>query len=175
MPWTSETITCLVLSALLHMCYSLSLQKGYQVADLSVVYPIARGTGPMLSSIGAFILLGEPVRPLGVLGILLVPCSANGRALGHANRDTDCGLHRGGCVWGQGVADLAVLAGLVQQCAASGDAGSLYRQARAGRFRQVQTLLEAGGGSGFVIAHVLHPGLAGSEHGGTPVHGGPGP
>jgi drug/metabolite transporter (DMT)-like permease len=72
MPWTSETITCLVLSALLHMCYSLSLQKGYQVADLSVVYPIARGTGPMLSSIGAFILLGEPVRPLGVLGILLV-------------------------------------------------------------------------------------------------------
>lgn len=72
MPWTSETITCLLLSALLHMGYSLSLQKGYQVADLSVVYPIARGTGPMLSSIGAFILLGEPVRPLGVLGILLV-------------------------------------------------------------------------------------------------------
>lgn len=72
MPWTSETITCVVLSALLHMGYSLSLQKGYQVADLSVVYPIARGTGPMLSSIGAFILLGEPVRPLGILGILLV-------------------------------------------------------------------------------------------------------
>lgn len=72
MPWTTATVTCLLLSALLHMAYSLSLQKGYQVADLSVVYPIARGTGPMLSSVGAFILLGEPVRPLGVLGILLV-------------------------------------------------------------------------------------------------------
>src|SRR5690606_7983441 len=72
MPWTTETVTCLVLSALLHMGYSLSLQKGYQVADLSVVYPIARGTGPMLSSVGAFILLGEPVRPVGVLGVLMV-------------------------------------------------------------------------------------------------------
>ncbi|MGE8546141.1 EamA family transporter [Alcaligenes sp. WGS1538] len=72
MPWNTATVACLVLSSLLHMGYSLSLQKGYQVADLSVVYPIARGTGPMLSSVGAFILLGEPVRPLGVLGILMV-------------------------------------------------------------------------------------------------------
>ncbi|HRL20964.1 EamA family transporter [Alcaligenes sp. SDU_A2] len=72
MPWNTATITCLVLSSLLHMAYSLSLQKGYQMADMSVVYPIARGTGPLLSSVGAFVLLGEPVRPLGVLGILMV-------------------------------------------------------------------------------------------------------
>jgi len=35
------------------------LQRGYQVADLSVVYLVARGTGPMLSSLGAFLLLGS--------------------------------------------------------------------------------------------------------------------
>jgi len=45
---------------------------GYQVADLSVVYPVARGTGPMLSSLGAFLLLGEAPTPQRVLGLLTV-------------------------------------------------------------------------------------------------------
>ena len=49
----------LLLSGLIHLAYSLCLQRGYQVADLSVVYPVARGTGPMLSTLGAFLLLGK--------------------------------------------------------------------------------------------------------------------
>jgi hypothetical protein len=52
--WNLPVASCLVLSACIHLAYSLCLQRGYQVADLSVVYPIARGTGPLLSSIGAF-------------------------------------------------------------------------------------------------------------------------
>jgi len=47
-------------------------QRGYQVADLSVVYPIARGTGPLLSSIGAFILLRETPSAQGIFGLLAV-------------------------------------------------------------------------------------------------------
>jgi len=35
----------IVLSALVHLAYRLCLQRGYQLADLSVVYPVARGTG----------------------------------------------------------------------------------------------------------------------------------
>src|SRR5690606_39079426 len=57
---------------LLHLVYSLFLQRGYQVADLSVVYPIARGTGPMLSTIGAFLLLGETPSTYGVLGLIAI-------------------------------------------------------------------------------------------------------
>ena len=38
----------------MHLAYSLALQRGYRVADLSVVYPIARGTGPTLAAIGEF-------------------------------------------------------------------------------------------------------------------------
>ncbi|WP_241560568.1 hypothetical protein [Paenirhodobacter populi] len=57
--WTSAGIGFVLLSGVIHLAYSLCLQRGYQVADLSVVYPIARGTGPMLSSIGAFLILGE--------------------------------------------------------------------------------------------------------------------
>src|ERR1700748_2875204 len=35
-----------VSSAVLHIGYFLILQKGYRSGDLSVVYPLARGTGP---------------------------------------------------------------------------------------------------------------------------------
>lgn len=70
--WNWPIVLCFVASAIIHLGYSLCLQRGYQVADLSVVYPIARGTGPLMSSIGAFILLGEPPTLLGVLGLVAV-------------------------------------------------------------------------------------------------------
>lgn len=59
-------------SVLLHMAYFLLLQQGYRFGDLSVVYPLARGTGPMLSTIGAVLILGERPGMLGVLGAGLI-------------------------------------------------------------------------------------------------------
>ena len=70
--WSWPVAGCILLSAVIHLGYSLCLQRGYQVADLSVVYPVARGTGPMLSSLGAFILLGESPSAHGLLGLLAV-------------------------------------------------------------------------------------------------------
>src|SRR4051812_36932712 len=70
--WNLPVAGCLVLSACIHLAYSLCLQRAYQVADLSVVYPIARGTGPMLSSVGAFVILREVPSLQGVLGLLTV-------------------------------------------------------------------------------------------------------
>lgn len=70
--WSGPIIGFLLLSALIHLAYSLCLQRGYQVADLSVVYPVARGTGPMIASIGAFTLLSEKVTVHGLSGLLLV-------------------------------------------------------------------------------------------------------
>ena len=70
--WSWPIALCLLASAIIHLGYSLCLQRGYQVADLSVVYPIARGTGPLLSSIGAFMLLREAPTSLGVLGLVAV-------------------------------------------------------------------------------------------------------
>ena len=84
LPWAAWTIVggafdlngpvllCIMMSGALHLAYSLFLQRGYQVADLSVVYPIARGTGPMLSTIGAFLILGEEPSGYGVLGLLAI-------------------------------------------------------------------------------------------------------
>jgi len=48
------------------------LQKGYAVGDLSVVYPLARGTGPLLASAAAVALFGERPGPVAILGILLI-------------------------------------------------------------------------------------------------------
>jgi drug/metabolite transporter (DMT)-like permease len=62
----------LVGTALLHTAYYSTLQRGYQVGDLSLVYPTARGTGPLLSSFAAVWLYGERPGVVGVLGILLI-------------------------------------------------------------------------------------------------------
>jgi drug/metabolite transporter (DMT)-like permease len=59
-------------TSVLHLLYSISLQTGYRHSDLSVVYPIARGTGPLLSFIGATLLLGEVPTTQSVLGMLLI-------------------------------------------------------------------------------------------------------
>ncbi len=70
--WTVEGVGFVLLSGIIHLAYSLCLQRGYQLADLSVVYPVARGTGPMLSTIGAVLILGEMPTGLGLAGLALV-------------------------------------------------------------------------------------------------------
>jgi len=46
-------------SAALHLGYFLLLQQGYRRGDLSLVYPTARATGPLLSTMFAVVILGE--------------------------------------------------------------------------------------------------------------------
>ncbi|MBC7603841.1 MAG: EamA family transporter [Ramlibacter sp.] len=57
-------------SAIFHTLYYVILLRGYRKADLTVVYPLARGSGPLLSSIAAIMLLGERISALGVAGIV---------------------------------------------------------------------------------------------------------
>jgi drug/metabolite transporter (DMT)-like permease len=62
----------LAATGVLHLAYSLSLQAGYRVSDLSLVYPIARGFGPSVSFIAAVLLLGEKPTVLSGLGLMLI-------------------------------------------------------------------------------------------------------
>ncbi len=59
-------------TAVLHLVYFLMLQGGYRFGDLSLVYPLARGTGPMLSSAAAIVFFGEHPTPIALVGTLLV-------------------------------------------------------------------------------------------------------
>ena len=59
-----EALAFLFASAVLHTAYYLLLDRGYRHGDLSVVYPLARATGPFLTVLVAIAVLGE--RPGGV-------------------------------------------------------------------------------------------------------------
>ncbi|HEY2691578.1 MAG TPA: EamA family transporter [Streptosporangiaceae bacterium] len=50
--------------------YFVFLQHGYRLGDLSVVYPIGRGSGALLSALAGIVLLGERPGPLGIAGIV---------------------------------------------------------------------------------------------------------
>jgi drug/metabolite transporter (DMT)-like permease len=59
-------------SAIFHLVYFSTLLRGYRVSDLTVVYPVARGTGPLLSACGAVLVMSERPGWLGVAGILAI-------------------------------------------------------------------------------------------------------
>jgi drug/metabolite transporter (DMT)-like permease len=52
--------------------YFMFLQTGYRLGDLSLVYPIGRGTGALLAALAGITLLGERPGPAGVAGILFI-------------------------------------------------------------------------------------------------------
>jgi drug/metabolite transporter (DMT)-like permease len=62
----------LAATSVLHLAYSVCLQRGYRHSDLSVVYPVARGTGPLLSFVGASVFLAETPTLQSVAGLVLI-------------------------------------------------------------------------------------------------------
>ncbi|GAA1138142.1 MULTISPECIES: DMT family transporter [Streptomyces violaceusniger group] len=76
-------------SAVLHLAYSLTLQTGYDRAELGVVYPVARGTGPVLTMLCALLVLGERLTGTAILGAALVVGGiivVTGNPFGHSHR-----------------------------------------------------------------------------------------
>ena len=62
----------LLATGVLHLLYTESLLRGYRAGDLTVVYPLARGTGPLLSFCGAVLLLHEHPSLLAGAGAVLI-------------------------------------------------------------------------------------------------------
>jgi len=62
-------------SAVLKTSYALFLQRSYRHGDFSLVYPLARGTGPLLSTLAAIAFLGERPMPLALAGGLVIVAS----------------------------------------------------------------------------------------------------
>jgi uncharacterized membrane protein len=59
-------------TAVLQTGYFLFLQRGYRVGDLSLVYPVGRGTGALLAALVGIVILGERPGPAGLAGIVLL-------------------------------------------------------------------------------------------------------
>jgi len=56
-------------TGLLQAGYFLFLQNGYRLGDLSLVYPVGRGTGALLAALAGVVILGERPGPVAVAGI----------------------------------------------------------------------------------------------------------
>jgi drug/metabolite transporter (DMT)-like permease len=67
--WGTKEWGLIALSGFMHWVYFFCLLKGYRKSDLTIVYPLARGSGPLLSSSVAVIVFGERLSAFGVLGI----------------------------------------------------------------------------------------------------------
>lgn len=90
------------LSAAVHALYFNTLLRGYREADLTVVYPVARGSAPLASACGAVVLLGESLSVTGLVGVAAV-CGgvflvAGGPGLWRTHHDT--ARRRAGLRWG---------------------------------------------------------------------------
>jgi drug/metabolite transporter (DMT)-like permease len=105
--WTLLTWGFVAASAVVHLAYFNCLIAGYRASDLTVVYPVARGSAPLLSALAAVLLLNENLGPLGALGlagvvggILLITMGPRliGRGLAH---DAEAARRRRlGVAWG---------------------------------------------------------------------------
>ncbi len=62
-------------SGVIHVGYFVCLQRGYRVGDLSLVYPLARGSGPALAAVLAVVVLGERPDLRAVVGTAMVVLS----------------------------------------------------------------------------------------------------
>jgi drug/metabolite transporter (DMT)-like permease len=107
-------------SAVLHTLYYIVLLRGYRKADLTVVYPLARGSGPLLSSMAAIFFLGEQISTLGAAGIAGVVVGvfliAGGPGLWRATHDPERRkrIHKGmlyGVITGVFIASYTVVDG----------------------------------------------------------------
>jgi len=56
----------------LNVAYFIFLQRGYRAGDLSIVYPLARGTGPVLATAAAVLIFGERPTPVAIAGAVAI-------------------------------------------------------------------------------------------------------
>ncbi|RZU02307.1 EamA family transporter [Rivibacter subsaxonicus] len=70
--WGWQEWGIVLASGLVHLAYFTVLLRGYRASDLTVVYPLARGTGPLLTAVLAVLLLGESIAAHAVAGVLAV-------------------------------------------------------------------------------------------------------
>ncbi len=66
-PWLAGSLA-------LHLAYFIGLTEAYRTGDMGQVYPIARGTAPLLTALASYLLLGEDLGILGSSGIVVLVC-----------------------------------------------------------------------------------------------------
>lgn len=71
-----------VFSAALQIVYCVMLVRAYARGQLGQVYPIARGSAPLLVALGAAVVAGERLSPVAIVGLFMVCGGIVGLTLG---------------------------------------------------------------------------------------------
>ena len=72
-PWPGRAAwPYIVASGLIHIVYNVSLVRAYRRNDLAQAYPIARGSSPLLVTLGAALFAHEAIGPLHAVGIAMI-------------------------------------------------------------------------------------------------------
>ena len=87
-------------SGLIKLAYALLLQRGYRHGDFSLVYPLARGTGPLFSTLTAIVLFHERPSALALAGGAIIIASIFSMAGGPNLLHTDRAHLRQGVLYG---------------------------------------------------------------------------
>lgn len=59
-------------SAVIHTAYYMLLDRGYRAGDLSLVYPLARGSAPLITVLAGVVLLKEHPSTVAIAGAFLI-------------------------------------------------------------------------------------------------------
>lgn len=73
LPWGG--ITPALASSVCHVAYYLALVRSYRATDLSVAYPVARGSAPLLVAAGSIVFVDDELSVLAWIGIAVVSAS----------------------------------------------------------------------------------------------------
>jgi drug/metabolite transporter (DMT)-like permease len=88
-----ESWPYLGVSAVLQVVYSFLLAYAYALGELGLVYPIVRGSVPLLVTVGGFLLAGQRLGGSALLGIVLISAAVLSQALGSAHTERKAVMH----------------------------------------------------------------------------------
>lgn len=71
----------ILISSAIHVAYYSLLAAAYRTGDLSVAYPLMRGTAPLVVTLASGFVLAEPLTGVAYLGVLLISCGIFGLML----------------------------------------------------------------------------------------------
>ncbi len=103
-----ETWAILALSLPAHWLYQTALVRALSRGDLSLVFPVMRGSAPLLTAMAAALTLGEKLEPMAIAGLVLASLSTIVFALPERAASGAAHMRRSALLWamatGAGVA-----------------------------------------------------------------------
>jgi drug/metabolite transporter (DMT)-like permease len=105
----SESWKWLAATSLVMFAYYALLVRSYGVGDMSVVYPLARGLAPVLTTIAAFLVIGETLSTGQVVGVVMISLGIMALSFGAGASSTAVGF---ALATGVSVATYSFFAGL---------------------------------------------------------------